>query len=273
MFRGELLKLSTTAATKVALAVGIVGLIGTQLVLVIFLPALASGAIGPGPDAFEGDIPAFDLATASAQLAALSPLGASEGGGSLGLASLAVLVLGVLAGTTDYRFGGIVPTALAEPRRSRILAAKALAMGVTGLVLGVVYALVSLVALLISVAATGATLSVGALDIAAVMGQGVVVVALLALVGLGIGVLARNQLAGVLTMLGVVVAELIVQALAALVSGAQPVWAQLLPLALSQAAIGATPAALPPLAALAGLVGWTVLILGAATFAIRRRDL
>src|SRR3546814_7814473 len=191
----------------------------------------------------------------------------------LGLASLAVLVLGVLAGTTDYRFGGIVPTALAEPRRGRILAAKALATAVTGLVLGVVYAFVSLGALLVSLTATGATLSIGVLDIAAVMAQGAVVVALLALIGLGIGLLARNQLAGVLTMLGVVVLELIVQAIASLVSGTQPVWAQLLPLTLSQAAIGATPASLPPLAALAGLSVWAALLLAATIVAIRRRDL
>lgn len=273
MFRGELLKLTTTAATKVALAVGIVGLIGTQLVIVVLLPALASGAIGPGADALGGDLPTFDLGTAAAQLAALSPLGASEGGGSLGLASLAVLVLGVLAGTTDYRFGGIVPAALAEPRRGRILAAKVLATGLTGLVLGAAYAIVSLIALLISTTATGAALSVGVLDIAAVMAQGAVVVALLALIGLGIGVLARNQLAGVLTMLGVVVLELMVQGIAAVVSGAQPVWAQLLPLTLSQAAIGATPAAVPPLAALAGLIGWVAALLAAASVAIRRRDL
>src|SRR3546814_5519165 len=111
----------------------------------------------------------------------------------LGLASLSVRVRGVLAGTTDYRFGGIVPTALAEPRRGRILAAKALATAVTGLVLGVVYAFVSLVALLVSLTATGATLSIGVLDIAAVMAQGAVVVALLALIGLGLGLLARNR--------------------------------------------------------------------------------
>src|SRR3546814_20171047 len=99
----------------------------------------------------------------------------------LGLASLAVLVLGVLAGTTDYRFGGIVPTALAEPRRGRILAAKALATAVTGLVLGVVYAFVSLGALLVSPTAPGPTLSLGVLDIAAVLAPGAVVVPLLAL--------------------------------------------------------------------------------------------
>ncbi|KAA9156846.1 hypothetical protein F6B41_03865 [Microbacterium lushaniae] len=186
---------------------------------------------------------------------------------------LAVLVLGVLAGTTDYRFGGIVPTALAEPRRGRILAAKVVATGVTGLVLGAAYALVSLVALLVSLPATGSALAVGIVDIAAVMARGTVVVALLALLGLGVGVLARSQLAGVLIMLGAAVLELMTQGVAVLISGAQPLWAQVLPLTLSQAAIGSAPAAIPSAAALAALAGWVAIILAAAAAVIRRRDL
>lgn len=273
MFRGELLKLTTTAATKVALAVGVLGLVATQLVLVVLLPALASGTIGPGADALGDDLPASGVATASAQLASLSPLGASGGGGSLSIAALAVLVLGVLAGTTDYRFGGIVPTALAEPRRGRILAAKVVATAVTGLVLGAAYAVVSLVALLVSLPATGTALEVGIPDIAAVMARGTGVVALLALLGLGIGVLARSQLAGVLIMLGAVVLELMTQGVAVLATGAWPLWGQALPLTLSQAAIGSTPAEIPSVVALAGLAGWVALILAAAAVAIRRRDL
>lgn len=274
MIRAEVLKLTTTRATKVAAAVGVVGLVATQATLVTILPALASGAIGPGRAALGGDFPTFDLSTRAAQLDALSPLGSSTGAGSIGIAILSVLILGVLAGTTDYRFGGIVPTALAEPRRGRILASKIGATALVGLVVGIVYAAVSALALMISLPLTGTDLALSVGDIAGVLGRGAVVVTLLALLGLAVGILARNQLVGVLTMIGVLVLELIFQGMVQLVTGTLPMWAQLLPLSLGQAAIApSTVGAIAPVAAVAALAALVALVLAAAGAAMRARDI
>lgn len=273
MLRAELLKLSTTRATAIALAVGILGLIATQLVLVTLLPAIASGAIGPGADAVGDDLPDVDMTSPAGQLAALSPLGASTGSGSIGLALLAVLILGVLAGTTDFRHGGIVPTALARPRRGGILAAKSAAVGLTGIAVGIAYAVVSIGALVVSLAVQGTPLVLGAGEILMVLLRGAVVVALLALLGLGVGLLARSQLAGVLIALGALVLELMVQGFVQLATGGLPTWAQLLPLSLSQLAIGSVPATIPPLLALLVLAVWAAIVLGASWLVIRRRDL
>jgi ABC-2 type transport system permease protein len=274
MIRAELLKLTTTTAAKVAALVGILGLIMTQVTLVTLLPALASGTVGPGAEALGGDLPDFDLATHAAQLAAVSPLGSTSGAGSIGIAVLAVLLLGVLGGTTDYRFGGIVPTALAQPRRGAILVSKTGAMAIAGLLVGIAYALVSLATLLISLPLAGADLAVGVPELLGVLLRGAGVVALLAVLGLAVGVLARNQLAGVLTMFGVLLFELVFQGIVQLVTGTLPIWAQILPLALSQAAVSSGAAGvIPPLAALAvlaALVAGTVLAAGAA---MRARDI
>ncbi|GHD45746.1 hypothetical protein D9V29_08105 [Mycetocola manganoxydans] len=274
MFRAEMLKLTTTRATKAAVAVGVAGLIATQVTLVTVLPALASGAIGPGREALGDDLPAFDLTTGAAQLAAVSPLGSSTGAGSIGIAVLAVLILGVLAGTTDYRFGGIVPTALAQPRRGRILTAKVLATALAGLVVGVTYAAVSLGTLLVSLLLARTELAASPLELAGVLGGGALAVALFALLGLAIGILARSQLAGVLVMLGILLFELIAQAIIQLVTGTLPAWAQLMPLSLGQAAVssGAT-GGIPPVTAVAALAALVAVVVAAAGVALRSRDI
>lgn len=273
MFRAELLKLTTTTASKVAVAIGVAGLVLTQLTLVTLLPALANGTIGPGPEALGG-IPNFSLDTAPAQLAALNPLGSTSGSGSIGIAVIAILVLGVLAGTTDYRFGGIVPTALAQPRRGRILAAKVAATALVGLIVGAVFAIVSLVSLVVSLPIAGTELVVAPAEIAGVAARGIITVALLTLLGLAVGILARSQLVGVIAVMGVLLIEPIVQGIAQLATGTLPIWAQFMPLALGQAAISpGSEGSLPPLVAevaLAGLVGLVVLAAGTA---LRRRDI
>jgi ABC-2 type transport system permease protein len=185
-----------------------------------------------------------------------------------------VLVFGVLAGTTDYRFGGIVPTALAQPRRGRIMAAKTGAAGLVGLGLGIVFAVVSLGSLLISLPIAGTGLSAGMADVAGVLLRGAAVVALLTLIALGVGILARSQLVGVLAIMGVVVGELILQATVQLITGTLPLWAQLLPLSLGQTAISPDGVgALTPPVALAALAALTAAVLAVTGAVFRRRDI
>lgn len=123
-------------------------------------------------------------------------------------------VLGVLVITTEYRHKVLTATLLVHPRRSQVLTAKVL----TCLVWGVVLALVSLalvgalgVPLLVSQGGSVAHL----LDQAGPVVPGLVgAYALLTVYGLGIGVLVRNQIAGVILALGIsLVLEPIVSAL------------------------------------------------------------
>ncbi|MGH9108903.1 MAG: ABC transporter permease [Acidimicrobiales bacterium] len=112
-------------------------------------------------------------------------------------------VLGVLAITTEHRHRVLTATLLLEPRRSRVLAAKVAAC--------VLWGLFMCVASLALVAAMGIPLLTsqgGSLpDLAHQIGPVVPgllgAYALLAVYGLGIGVLVRNQIAGVIVALGV----------------------------------------------------------------------
>lgn len=273
MFRAELLALVTTTATKVATATAVVGLVLTQLTFVTLLPALANGDIGPGADALGDELPRTDLSPDAVQMDALSPLGASMGGGSLGITMLALALLGVLAGTSDYRFGGIVGAALAAPRRGRIMAAKAAAAAVAGLVVGVSLAVASAVTLLLALAVAEIPFAVGPLTLLGLLTRGALAVGCLVLIGLAVGVLSRNQLAGVLVMLALLVGEPMVSAIAQLVTGTTPAWTQALPVALTHAAIGAGPSLWGSGVALALLLALTGVALAAATVALQRRDI
>ncbi|MGV8872657.1 MAG: hypothetical protein ACOH2Q_09030 [Rhodococcus sp. (in: high G+C Gram-positive bacteria)] len=279
MLRAELLKLTTTAAPRTAIGIGAVGLILTQLAFVIILPLLAAGRIGPGRQALGNDFPVVDLTTVAAQTSALSPLGDyAGGGGSIGVAAIAVTLLGVLAGTGDYRFGGIVTTALAQPKRGRILIDKAAAAGIAGLLTGGAYAAISMVMLLITLAVQGTAWALDPLSVGAFLTRSVVAVGCLVVIGLAVGILARNQLFGVLTMLGILVLEPIIQAIARLSFGELPFWAQLSPLSLANSVIsgghldaGQTGLSLP--VALGSLIALTGTTLAAAALALERRDI
>lgn len=273
MLRAELLSLVTTTATKVTVAVAVIGLVVTQLMFVTLLPALARGDIGPGAAALGEDLPVIDLASASAQLDTLNPLGASMGGGSIGIALIAIALLGVLAGTSDDRYGGIVGAVLASPRRGRIVLAKAGAVGLAGIVLGATMAVVSLLTLLGTLALTGMPLAASAGDIAAASGRGVLAVACLAVLGLAVGILLRTQLVGVVTMIAVLIAEPMIAGITQLLSGGGAAgWTGFLPVALVQNVIRGGSPELGLAVVAAGLAALTAAALAAATFALSRRD-
>lgn len=274
MFRAELIGLVTTTATKVTAAVAVVGLIVTQLAFVTLMPALAEGDIGPGLDALGSDFPVLDLASRAVQLDALNPLGASMGSGSIGVALLAITLLGVLAGTSDDRYGGIVGAVLASPKRFRIVVAKAGAVALVGAALGVVLALVSLVTLVITLAATGTPFVLGLPDLAARFGLGVLAVTALSVIGLAVGLIVRTQLAGVLTMIGILILEpIVVSSIQLITGGIVPVWTQFLPVALAQGVIHGGTDGLGPSVVIFALVALTVALTAAASAALSRRDI
>ena len=269
MLRAEILKLTTITATRGAIVVAALGLVATQLAFTLLLPSLReNGAAGTDVTA---ELPVIDLGIADNQLAALNPLGASLGAGSIGIVLVAVMLLGVLAGTSDFRFGGITGTALAEPRRERIVAAKAGAMAMIGSLAGAVLALTSALTLAITLLADATALAAPLPQVLGVLGRGVLAITLLSLIGLAAGLILRNQLVAVLVMLGALVLEPVLLSIVQLATGTLPGWAQLLPVSLSQAAIGSG-GAMDPLAALGALTALTALLLGAAGLTLRHRD-
>ena len=274
MFAAELLKLRTVAAPAVTIAIGAVGLLLTQVLLVTVIPAIANGTIDTNGEVGAAELGPVDPGALPFQLAALDVLGGGSGTGSVSVATIAVLILGLLVATTDYRHGGIVATALAQPRRGRILAAKASATAVTAAAFGVLLAIIAAGVLVVTVVVLpGAELVLDPLTALAVLGRGVLVVVLLALLGLGIGVLVRSQLAGVLVVVALLLLEPIVQAVAGLISGGVPLWAQLLPVSLGRTAIAAPEGGLVWGVALAALGGVVAVVLVAASAVLRRRDL
>ena len=183
LISAELLKLRTTRALYVALAVVVLWALAGPL-LVAWAPA---GATIPTlvPESLA------ELIRGPARLA----------GG-------AVLLIGLLASAGEFRYGTVLTTRLAEPNGARVLAAKAAALALVGLAVGVMLDLVA--------GGAGGLLlathhvSVQPLD-HGIPGTALLVPALLALhgaLGVAIGSLLRNTTAAVgLTLVWVFVVE------------------------------------------------------------------
>ncbi len=269
MLRAEILKLTTTASTRAAILIAALGLIATQLAFTLLLPALREdGAAGADVTA---DLPIIDMTLPENQLAALNPFGASMSTGSIGVVIVAVVLLGVLAGTSDFRHGGITGAALAEPRRSRIVLVKAGAAAAAGAAAGVLLAATALVTLVITLLARSTSLTAPLPQVLGLLGRGVLAIMLLSLIGLAVGLILRNQLAAVLVMLGALVLEPVLLSVVQLATGTLPTWVQLLPASLSQAAVGSG-GALAPGTALAALAALAATTLAAAAITLHRRD-
>lgn len=289
MYRAEMLKLRTTRATWIITAVAVAGMLVVQGFLVALPRVLdrlegATGQAAGLPDELGPALGALgDPATAAFQRTVLDLLGSGGGGaGSTGVTAVCLLLLGVLAVTTDFRTGGIVPTALVQPSRLRVLAGKAGATATVAVAIGVVLAVVSAAGLLVAIATTpDARLALSAGEVLGIWGRGIVVLVLLTWFGLGVGTLVRGQVAAIVSVGALVLLEPLVQAAVALLSGGQSAAAAWLPLGLGALATsgqgaGALLGAAAPVgvaAALAGLCAWVALLLGAGALTFRRRDL
>ena len=161
-----------------------------------------------------------------------------------GVAALRVFVmlLGVLAVTSQYHHGDIVWRYLADPSRRYFVATKAVACAVVGAFLGLaVLQLAAILALLDVGGTTAGGLGLSAAELAQSVGGTVAGMALAGVLGVGVGAAVRSQTAAIV---GTLVAVLLVEPLVTVVA---PALGGLLPTAAATAAAGGTAS-----------VGWAV---------------
>ena len=175
LLRAELLKVRTTRL--------VFGLLAATVGLV------ALGVVGSILTAGDGGTP---------------PLETSQGVrnvfGNAGVASVLVLVLGILVVTGELRHGTITQTFLLVPRRAPVVVAKLAAMAVIGVAFGVVASAVNLAVAVPWLAAKDVPDLPGG-DIATVLLAAVLSCVLYGLIGVGVGALIRNQVAAVVVAL------------------------------------------------------------------------
>jgi hypothetical protein len=111
------------------------------------------------------------------------------------------VVVGIILITTEYRHFTSRPTFLLEPRRARVIGAKLLVAAGVGLLYGVACVAVSLAITVPWLSAKGIPIGWQANGLIVVMVGALGVVAIFAVVGVGVGVLFRNQIAAVITTL------------------------------------------------------------------------
>ena len=111
------------------------------------------------------------------------------------------VVVGIIVITTEYRHFTSRPTFLLEPRRARVIAAKLVVAAGVGLLYGVACVAVSLAITVPWLSAKGVAIGWQVNGLIVVMLGALGVVAIFAVVGVGVGVLFRNQIAAVITVL------------------------------------------------------------------------
>jgi ABC-type transport system involved in multi-copper enzyme maturation permease subunit len=121
------------------------------------------------------------------------------GAGSSGAVLLATFA-GVLAVTSEFRYGTIRPTLLIQPRRRVVLAAKLAVAGLTGVLFGAVCIALSLGAGLAIFAVRGIDVAPTGADVVGLVAGTIATAALSALLGVAIGTLIRNQVGAVVAV-------------------------------------------------------------------------
>lgn len=199
---------------------------------------------------------------------------------------IAVVVLGAVFMCTEYRRGLIRTTLAAEPRRLRVLAAKAAVLGGATFALGVAAAAIVVVFGQKVLRANGVGLmhTSTLTELRVIAGTGALL-AVSAVLALGLGTLLKRSVTAVTVAIVTIVLPYLMAVTVLPVEAGRKLltFTPAAAFALQQAvkqypqvddsyspATGYFP--LSPWAGLAVLIGWTVLVLGAAAVLLRRRD-
>jgi hypothetical protein len=197
---------------------------------------------------------------------------------------MALIAVGVLYGTSEYRRGMIRTTFAATPRRGRVLAAKAIVLGTTSFLVGLAGTVVSFLLAIPLLRTHGFTAPgfprpslmdpsvLRAILLSAAFMAGV------AVVGLGLGVLLRHSAAAITITIVLVLLPLI---FGMILPGTSPKWLMYTTLAGGLATQRVKPptmslaepwALIGPWGGIGAVAAWVVVVLGLAWWRLRRRD-
>jgi ABC-2 type transport system permease protein len=139
--------------------------------------------------------------------------------GSSFIPVLLIMVVAASSITGEFGFGTIRPTFTATPRRGRVIAAKAIVLVLYGVVLQTVIVLIAVFVGKLIAEGQGSTIDYGSVSTAVPALVGLVVLAaLMALMGLGVGMLIRNTPAAIaILIIWPLIAEPLVGALLQLI--------------------------------------------------------
>jgi hypothetical protein len=182
------------------------------------------------------------------------------------------VVVGIILITTEFRHFTSRPTFLIEPRRGLVIVAKLVVAAVVGVIYGVVCVALTAGIMAPWLGALGVTIRWVDNGVLLSMLSDVIVIAIFAVVGIGIGVLVRNQIAAVI---GALVYLFVIEPLIDIIPVIQKAYPYL-PGAAAGAITGASRGNLAHLDALLGglvLLGWGLLFAVAGWMLTIRRDI
>jgi ABC-type transport system involved in multi-copper enzyme maturation permease subunit len=174
---------------------------------------------------------------------------------------------GLLAVTSEFRYGTIHPTLLVEPRRRVVLAAKLIAGALTGILFAVVCVGVSFAAGLTILAVRDVSVALSTADTVTLLLGPVAASVLSAVLGVAIGTLVRNQVGAIVALAAYSIA------VDTTLFAAAPSFGRYLPGKAGDALAG-RPAEhlLTPAAGAAVLIAWSLVLVAAATVRNERSD-
>jgi ABC-2 type transport system permease protein len=120
---------------------------------------------------------------------------------TVGFGLVFATILGILLVTTEFRHGTITPTLLVEPRRERLVGAKAIAGLGAGVLVGAASAALMVAVALPWLSARGEPLALGG-DLTGAVVRIVAGFGLAAVLGVGVGLLVRSQVGAIVVTLG-----------------------------------------------------------------------
>jgi ABC-2 type transport system permease protein len=189
------------------------------------------------------------------------------------LAILFALVLGVLAVSTEFRHGTITPTLLAVPSRARLVAAKLVAHLLGGLLLGFACVAVSAAIVEPILSARGIESGTSTGDLVSWTLGTSVATGLYAALGVAVGAIVRNQVAGIVGVFAwLMMVEPVLAIVPALADPIERFGIGTLSEGIDGFVTSDTGDPLGQLPAGLVLVGYVVLALLAAVALLRRRD-
>lgn len=190
--RAEWLKMRTTAVPWVLTGIALV--VNALLILAIFLDRGQDNGDGNGPGGATVVSAGYIVPHTVQQLRNL------VGAGFPGY--LFALLLGVLCVTTEFRHKTVTTSFLVTPRRPEFVGAKLMTCALMGAALAVVMLVATVIGGGLTLAARGGSFSDMARQIPAVAPGMILVFALFAILGVGIGSVLTNQVAAIIVTLG-----------------------------------------------------------------------